>query len=281
MYRNINGKDARMKVVLTGALGRVGSLLAPALSDRYDTVLIDRTAIDAEGGSCTPVHAADLSGDRGAFRHHFEGADAVVHCAFRFTPETESPDARFQMQLSNLTIAHNIYRVALECGVGRVVMCSTNHVADYYEPLLLDGAMDQLSTRDRPLAKDLYGWAQESSEHLGFLYALGHMSDGKRLSNIQIRIGCPCDIWPAPQPGSDGYERRRRRWVAACISTRDMIQLFVRSLETEDIRNEHGLPYQVFYGISRNAGAMWSLQNAVDILGYQPQDNGEKLIEYR
>jgi hypothetical protein len=54
-----------------------------------------------------------------------------------------------------------------------------------------------------------------------------------------------------------------------------MQQLFVKSIEAEDIRDEHGVPFQIFYGISDNPHAFWSIVNARQVIGYEPQDNSE------
>ena len=54
-----------------------------------------------------------------------------------------------------------------------------------------------------------------------------------------------------------------------------MQQLFTKSIETEDIRNEQGVPFQIFYGISDNSHAFWSIANARRVIGYEPQDNSE------
>ena len=56
---------------------------------------------------------------------------------------------------------------------------------------------------------------------------------------------------------------------------RDLQQLIVKSIETEDIRDENGIPFQVFYGISGNSHAFWSIANARKIIGYAPEDNSE------
>ena len=53
-----------------------------------------------------------------------------------------------------------------------------------------------------------------------------------------------------------------RRALGAYLSARDLTQLVVKSIETEDIRDEHGVPFQVFYGISGNSHAFWSIANA-------------------
>ena len=36
-------------------------------------------------------------------------------------------------------MAHNVYQVAMEEGVKRVVVASSNHAADFYEPLIHSG----------------------------------------------------------------------------------------------------------------------------------------------
>jgi hypothetical protein len=69
--------------------------------------------------------------------------------------------------------------------------------------------------------------------------------------------------------------RRLRRALAVYISQRDMQQLFIKSIEAPDIRDEHGVPFQIFYGISANSHAFWSIANARRIVGYAPQDNSE------
>ena len=66
-----------------------------------------------------------------------------------------------------------------------------------------------------------------------------------------------------------------RRSLAAYISRRDLVQLVVKSIETEDIRDENGVPFQVFYGVSANSHAFWSITNARKVIGYAPEDNSE------
>ena len=64
----------------------------------------------------------------------------------------------------------------------------------------------------------------------------------------------------------------------AFISERDLQQLCVKSIEAPDIRNEDGLPFQVFYGISNNTRAFWSITNARRAIGYQHEDDSEQLF---
>src|SRR5207249_346341 len=55
----------------------------------------------------------------------------------------------------------------------------------------------------------------------------------------------------------------------------DRTQLFVRSIEAEEIRNEWGVPFQVFYGISGNTRTFWSIASARRVIGYEPEDDSE------
>ena len=40
-----------------------------------------------------------------------------------------------------------------------------------------------------------------------------------------------------------------------------------------DVHDPHGVPCQIFYGISGNDHAFWSIVNARKVLGYAPEDN--------
>ena len=47
----------------------------------------------------------------------------------------------------------------------------------------------------------------------------------------------------------------------------------MKSLETPDIGDDNGVPFQIFYGISGNSHNFWSLANARRVIGYEPEDN--------
>jgi len=69
-----------------------------------------------------------------------------------------------------------------------------------------------------------------------------------------------------------------RRHLGAYFSPRDLCQLYTKSIETADIKNEDGIPHQVFYGISDNTRAFWSLENAREVVGYAPEDDSEQVF---
>lgn len=248
-------------------------MLLPAFRKRYDLTLLDVRTVDRDGTPVKGIQIADLlNRDRDTYRSYFQDVDAVVHYGFVRAEDPSDPNQRFWTELANVEMAYNVYQTAWEERVRRVVTASSNHAADYYEPMILDGQWDFVSPDMRALSDNYYGWAKEVYEHLGFVFAVGKQN-GRPLENVHIRIGGPretdvgnCEL---------GDLRCVRRALAVYISQRDMAQLFIKSIETEDIRDKHGVPFQIFYGISDNPHAFWSITNARRVIGYEPQDNSE------
>lgn len=145
------------------------------------------------------VTLTDLSDqDWRGYQHDFVGVDVVVHLGYRH-PGTAAwgadvaPIDRFENELLNVRMAQNVYRCAFEAGVGRVVMASSNHAADWSEHSLVHARKRELVTvADLPLSDNFYGWAKAAYELLGFVYASGEL--GRRLEVVQVRIGAPRDI---------------------------------------------------------------------------------------
>jgi hypothetical protein len=261
------------KVVVTGAAGYIAGLLLPSFRKRYDLTLLDVRSVNRDGNPVKNIEISDLlDRDRDAYRHYFKEADAVVHLGFARAKDPKDPEQRFWAEFANVEMAYNVYQTAWEEKVRRVVIASSNHAADYYEPLILDNKWDYVSPDMRALSDNYYGWAKEAYEHLGFVFAVGEQN-GRPLENVQIRIGGPRETDVANCEFGD--LRCVRRALAVYISQRDMAQLFIKSIETENIKDENGVPFQIFYGISGNPHAFWSIANARRVIGYDPQDNSE------
>jgi hypothetical protein len=270
---------ARRRVVLTGAAGYVAQRMFAALAERWDLVPIDVRDRTAEGRPVPGLVVADLTErDRDRYRQHFRGADAVIHCGFvrapGMTADTwqDNSDAKFQAEHANVALAYNVYRVALEEGVRRVVVCSSNHASDYYERLVWDGRVDMVTPEMPPRSDNWYGWSKASYELLGFVFATGRV-DGRKLEVVQWRIGGPRDddldhVRPGDLP-------TMHRALGAYLSARDQTQQAIRMVETEDITDDHGIPFLIVYGISGNTHRFWSLASAKRKLGYRPEDDSQ------
>src|SRR5438552_898002 len=94
------------------------------LSDRWDLVPIDVRGTTRAGKAVPGIVVADLTQrDRNAYRQHFKGADAVIHCGYVSAPGLdattwqENSEAKFWAEHDNVALAYNVYRTALEEGV--------------------------------------------------------------------------------------------------------------------------------------------------------------------
>ena len=258
---------ARMTVVVTGACGYVAGRMLAALRERYDLHLLDVKSTNRQGDEVAGVEIVDLLGrDRDAYRAHFTGADAVVHCGFT---RAARPEDRYWAEQDNVTMAHNVYQTCVEEGVRRAVVVSSNHAADYYEHLIWSDRLECVTPDMMPLSDNFYGWAKAAYELLGFVYA--SRQEGDRLEVVQLRIGGPRET-DIDRASADDL-KRMHRGLGAYLSDRDQIQLTVKSLETPDIGDDNGVPFQIFYGISGNSHNFWSLANARRVIGYEPEDN--------
>lgn len=275
------------RVLMTGATGYIADQLLPTFRDRYQTVLVDVKAENRQGERVDDVAVVDLiDTDRSKYAHLFDGVDAVVHLGYK--RRSGDPLELFYDENQNVTMAYNVLRCAYEAGVPRVAIASSNHAADWYEHNLIHtGQMEVLDPYKLPLSDNFYGWAKATYEHLGFLFANGlgsfndasgrqshtaNLASGRQMGVVMVRIGAPrhLDI----NLYTDDLANYKRD-LGAYISPRDLTQLFVKAIEAPNIDNEHGIPWQVVYGISNNTRAFWSLSNAREVLGYAPEDDSE------
>jgi NAD+ dependent glucose-6-phosphate dehydrogenase len=261
------------RVLLTGATGYIASQLLPVFRDRYDLKLVDVRSENAQGEAVPGVELVNLLEDDDArLRAVFQGIDVVVHLGYYRPPHLGVTGAgkTYLDERPNVDMAERVYRHALDAGAGRVVVASSNHAADWYEQLIHPRKVEMVGPDDLPRSDNYYGWAKIAYEALGFTYACGAF--GRRLGVVQLRIGAPRDIAAAQYEGKPATYKRD---LGAYLSPRDMQQLFVRSIETVWIEDEWDVPFQIFYGVSNNTRAFWSIANARRVIGYDPEDDSE------
>ncbi|HEX3594405.1 MAG TPA: NAD-dependent epimerase/dehydratase family protein [Polyangiaceae bacterium] len=110
-----------MHVVITGATGSVGSALVEALGREprvRSITALGRRVPERESGKTFYV-SADVAEEQLA--PVFEGADVVVHLAWRFQPE-KRPD---ELWSTNVLGSRRVFDAARQAGVGRLVNMSS------------------------------------------------------------------------------------------------------------------------------------------------------------
>ena len=269
----------KRRVVLTGASGYIAQRMFAELDARWDLVPIDVRSTTRAGKAVPGLVVADLTRpDRDVYRQHFRGADTVIHCGYvsgqglDATTWQVNSDTKFWLEHQNVALAYNVYKTALEEGVRRVVVASSNHAADYYERLIWAGQLEMV-TPDMPHRSDnWYGWAKAAYELLGFVFATGQV-EGRQLEIVQWRIGGPRD--DDIDRVNPGDIKVMHRALGAYLSQRDQVQQAIRMVETQNIADEHGVPFLIVYGISGNTHRFWSIANARDKIGYVPEDDSQ------
>src|SRR3954447_7658625 len=226
-----------MKVLITGAAGRIATVLRAGLRDDVDELrLSDVVAVDDLTGPETFV-SADLT-DAAAVDRAVDGVDAVVHLGG--VPD-EAPFG--EIAGPNLHGTFHVFDAARRLGARRVVYASSNHATGMYPVgAPLDGSQP-------PRPDGIYGASKVWGEALGRMFA-----ERFGLEVVCLRIG------------SFRERPTERRELATWLSHGDAIRL-VRAALTAP-----GVGFEIVYGASNNTRRWWPLTGA---LGYAPEDDAE------
>lgn len=229
------------KILITGANGRIGRVVSDGLRQtrQYEVV-----ATDVNPDPDNQVTLLDVQ-DFEALKARFAGIDTVIHLGWFM----QSNQFHEKVLPVNIAGTYHVYEAARLNRVRRVIFGSSNHATGFYRS-------DEIITPDMPMRPDsLYGLGKCWGELVGRLYA-----DKYGISSINIRIG---NFSEENRPGN---LRSTRIW----ISHRDMIQLTIRCVEADD-----SIRFLTLFGTSANTRSYYDNQNLNQLIGYQPQDNGE------
>ena len=244
------------KVLVTGATGTIGTIVAEDLAGKYDFTFLSRREIPKIG-----FRRLDVARDYDALEKLVAEQDVVVHLAYVEEDETT---------VDNVLMAKNVFRAALAAGNRpRVVAASSIHAvggyidwgAEPYASIALRehdriGEMPEMITTERRLLPNgLYGALKCYIEVLGEYYA----SQG--LEVVVLRFGGvrTDDTWP-DEPGYHAF------W----LSRRDCAQIVERAIEAELPGN-----FCAVFAVSDNRCRVHDISSAREILGYEPRDDAE------
>lgn len=172
------------RVLLTGALGKIGSKIAGDLAAYYEIIPTDLPPSDMAGY----VHA-DLTNFEETFRL-MQGIDAVVHLATatgdgrsKTLPPDKLDPVDERMLRVNPTCIHHVLEAAARQGVRRVVYISSLTV------VLKDKERPSYAVEMPPDPTNLYACTKLFGEQLAYV-----KWREKRLSTICLRLGQPTPI---------------------------------------------------------------------------------------
>jgi uronate dehydrogenase len=225
------------RVVLTGAAGRIGTVVIDALASRWRICATDLQPADG-------IEVLDVT-DFERCVALFQGADAVVHLAANASPGAEWSALRGP----NVDGAYAVAAAARECGVRRLVLASSVQAVSAYPDAL------QRRVEDAPRAENLYGATKAWAEALG-----GWVAASSSTSVVALRIGYFSE---RPPEGDNATPRNLSAW----LSHGDCARLIQAAVESE----QDG--FLVVNGVSANRYRIAELGAAERQIGYAPVDD--------
>ena len=233
-------------VLVTGAAGRIGTVLRGGLPERGWAVrCLD--VVPIEGVRPGEEHVVADVTDLAAMADAAQGAGAVVHLA-GIAGESTWP----AILHANIQGTYAALEAARLGGVPRVVLASSNH-ATGYTPRPADGLLREVDAPPRP--DTYYGVSKVTMEALGSLYV-----DRYGLDVVCLRIG---SAFPEPTT---------TRQLATWLSPADTVSLVDAALRAP------APGFAVVWGVSDNTRRWWDL-TAARALGYESADDAEVYAE--
>ncbi|WP_347057915.1 NAD(P)-dependent oxidoreductase [Blastococcus sp. HT6-30] len=239
-------------VLVTGAAGRIGTVLRAGLPERgWALRSLDVVAVPEPrpGEEHLVADVTDLAATTEAAR----GASAVVHLAGIAGESTWAAISH-----ANIGGTYVALEAARQAGVPRVVLASSNHATGYTERPS-DGLLREVDAPPRP--DTYYGVSKVAMEALGSLYA-----DRYGLDVVCLRIG------------SAFAEPTTTRQLSTWLSPADTVSLVDAALSAPSPG------FSVVWGVSDNTRRWWDL-SAAEALGYRSADDAERyaaaLVESR
>jgi NAD+ dependent glucose-6-phosphate dehydrogenase len=206
------------RIMITGALGRVGKVLAGGLKDCCELVQVDINT--GEG-----IIEADIS-SKESLEQMFDkvgAVDYIIHLA-----GVADHDAAWETVLKNNIVGiTNIYEYARKHQVIRVILASSTHIIGLYPeyPDKPSGTPIPVDAERRP--DGYYGISKAFGEDIARYYY-----DHFGIETIIIRIGAI---------GYDNLNTSPYRFLE--LHAADAVQIFRLALETD-------IPFGIFYAIS-------------------------------
>ena len=221
-----------MKVLITGAAGKIGSVLTRGLADRHELRGLDRVPVDLEDAVLGDV--SDFETMLDATR----GMEAMIHLT--------GTDREWEGVLrNNIAGTYNALEAARRNGVRRFVYASRAGVHGTL-PKEPGSIVRTVDLAPRPVG--LYSASKVVGEALGHSFSVEH-----GIEFVAIRIGNFKADRPIPEhPHHLGHG--------------DTVRVFERALLQPGVR------FEVVYGVSVGSWPLYDLEQGRKAIGYEPLD---------
>ncbi len=243
-----------MKILITGAAGRLGSYMAKNLQGEHELVLTDIKSPKQKTANFIKADLADFN----AMKKLCKGVDIVLH--FGGSCDKETPWE--ELLPNNVIGSRNVFEAAAEAGCARVIFASSINAVDGYAKGM------NIPATALPKPPNLYGAAKVFAEAMGSYYA-----DKRNLSVICLRFG-----WIADKDDKRIQTINRGEFpVPSCdrvIIFEDAAQLIQKAITAPK-----KIKFGIFNALSDNTNKRLDISQTEKILGYKPEYNAFIIAE--
>lgn len=234
--------EGRLKVVVTGAAGRIGSGFAEFAADRFELLLLDRPGTDLSGlaayGRTAHCDLADLP----RLTELCRGADCVLHLAADSNTAAEWDS----LLTANIVGTYHLFTASRVAGCPRVVFASSVHAVSGYAP-------GRQVAPDAPVNPgNLYGVSKCFGEALG-----RYMAERHGMTVVAVRIGAFQNPEAARAADSEWM-------IGTFVADQDLHPLLERAIRVEGIR------FGIFHAVSDNWFKRLDITATRELLGFEP-----------
>ena len=230
-----------MKILITGAAGAIGTVLAKGLRDRHEL----------RGFDCQemPEIADAIVGDIGDFdqvKSASEGMDAVIHLV-------NVPGGEWEHSLQSIVGTYNVFEAAKECSVRRIAYASRGGILPQsFYPRTIQRTVDML-----PKPDSYYTISKVFGESIAYMYSARF-----EMETVSVRIGnFKLD---RDQPEHPHH-----------LSHGDCVRVFEQAII------HPGVGFEVVFGVSDSDWPLYDLDHGRKAIGYHPQDRSNVAEEDR
>lgn len=232
------------RVLITGAKGKIGTVLRHALSQDCDVFQLDIENIQDSD--------VEIKGDIASYEDvikaltKFEPIDCIVHLASNPNADSSWED----ILQANIIGTRNIYEAARQQNVKRVIFASSTHLYGAYEGYPADSELGRpISVEDNPRPDGDYGTSKGFGELIARQYC-----DLYGIESICLRIG-------SVSAENEPVALYEKLW----LSHNDLVQIFKLALTTDT-------QFGIYFVTSENRDGIFDLTPTKNELGFKPQD---------
>lgn len=244
----------RMRILLIGGSGYVGTLMLPGLAAEHDVRVLD--LVPPQGGY---DHVIGSATDSAVLATALDGMEAVVHAAMghRSPDHWPHPDNASAFEV-NVSSVHATLEAAHAAGVPRAVLIGSLSVFD--EDGLVERDVDETTEPD---ATNVYGVTKRLAEQIGRIAAGAY---GMTVTVLRLAWPTTDEAWPRwalPVVDEPVEFRRADGSLAPALAASDLAAAVSAALR----RDTGG--YDVFHIVGADdSGRGWRTDKARDVLGW-------------